>query len=48
MSINGVDDDGDGDTAEACAAAGSYGLFLGVVDETGDTVFSRRLTVVVP
>jgi cysteine-rich repeat protein len=44
--VNDVDHDGD--ASEACAASGTYGLFLDVVAEGGTVVASRRLEVEVP
>ena len=50
FEVNGVNEDvndvdGDGDRTEACAGAGSYGLFLDVVAEGGTVVASRRVVV---
>jgi cysteine-rich repeat protein len=42
------DVDGDGNITEACAATGSYGLFLDVTTDTGTVVATRRVVVDVP
>ena len=42
------DIDGDGDTTEACAGSGTYGLYLDVYADGRTVVSSRRLEVVVP
>jgi cysteine-rich repeat protein len=39
------DVDGDGDTTESCAGAGSYGLFLDIVTDGGTVVASRWVEV---
>jgi hypothetical protein len=42
------DVDGDGNTTEACAGSGTYGVWLDVIAEGGTVVATRRLEVAVP